>query len=194
MAFKGTEKFSGEDVNRVFDELGADNNAATGEESTVFYAATLPEYLPRAFEIQSSILFPTLRQDDFDMEKNVILEEIGMYADQPSSVAYDNVMQAHFSPHPLSHSVLGTVSSVGAMTSDQMRRSLLGRKHCPCRDRPVRLGNNPGSGEALLRLLARWIDKTTDYCGIPQTVNSIYCQRSMSSTTDHTTCSRPVWQ
>ena len=122
MAFKGTERFSAEDVNRIFDELGADYNAATGEESTVYYAATLPEYLPRTFEIQSSILFPTLRQDDFDMEKKVILEEIGMYADQPSSVAYDNAMQAHFKGHPLGQSVLGTTDSVGALSSDQMRQ------------------------------------------------------------------------
>ena len=121
MAFKGTEKFSGDDVNRIFDELGADNNAATGEESTVFYASTLPEYLPTAFEIQSCILFPSLRQDDFDMEKKVILEEIGMYADQPSSVAYDNVMHAHFNEHPLGQSVLGTTASVGGLTSEQMR-------------------------------------------------------------------------
>ena len=121
MAFKGTEKYSAEDVNRIFDEIGADNNAATGEESTVYYAATLPEYLPQAFEIQSSILFPTLRQDDFDMEKKVILEEIGMYADQPSSVAYDNAMQAHFAGHPLGQSVLGTTSSVSALSSEQMR-------------------------------------------------------------------------
>ena len=122
MAFKGTERFSAEDVNRIFDELGADYNAATGEESTVFYAATLPEYLPQTFEIQSSILFPTVRQDDFDMEKKVILEEIGMYADQPSSVAYDNAMQTHFAGHPLGQSVLGTTGSVGALSSEQMRR------------------------------------------------------------------------
>ena len=121
MAFKGTERFSAEDVNRIFDELGADYNAATGEESTVYYAATLPEYLPQTFEIQSSILFPTLRQEDFDVEKKVILEEIGMYADQPSSVAYDNALQTHFQGHPLGRSVLGTTESVGALSSEQMR-------------------------------------------------------------------------
>ena len=58
MAFKGTERFSAEDVNRIFDEVGADYNAMTGEESTVFYAATLPEYLAETFDVQSSILFP----------------------------------------------------------------------------------------------------------------------------------------
>lgn len=122
MAFKGTERFSAEDVNRIFDEYGADYNAMTGEESTVFYAAVLPEYLPQTFEIQSAILYPTLRQDDFDMEKKVILEEIGMYEDQPSSVAFDRAMQLHFKGHDLGRSVLGTAASVSGLTSDQMRR------------------------------------------------------------------------
>ena len=121
MAFKGTERFSAEDVNRIFDEYGADYNAMTGEESTVFYASVLPEYLPQTFDVQSSILFPTLRQDDFDMEKKVILEEIGMYEDQPSSVAYDRAMQLHFDGHDLGRSVLGSVASVSGLTSEQMR-------------------------------------------------------------------------
>ena len=121
MAFKGTDRFSAEDVNRIFDEIGADNNAMTGEDCTVFYAATLPEYLPRTFELQSSILFPSLRQSDFDMEKKVILEEIGMYEDQPASVAYDQAMQLHFDKHPLGRSVLGSSQSVSALTSAQMR-------------------------------------------------------------------------
>ena len=121
MAFKGTERFSAEDVNRIFDEYGADYNAMTGEESTVFYTSILPEYLPQIFELQSSILFPTLRQDDFDMEKKVILEEIGMYEDQPSSVAFDRAMQLHFSGHNLGKSILGSVASVSALTSQQMR-------------------------------------------------------------------------
>ncbi|MBS0202730.1 MAG: insulinase family protein [Planctomycetes bacterium] len=122
MAFKGTERFSAEDVNRIFDEYGADYNAMTGEESTIFYSSVLPEYLPQTFELQSSILYPTLRQDDFDMEKKVILEEIGMYEDQPSSVAYDRAMQLHFSGHELGQSILGSVESVSALTSEQMRQ------------------------------------------------------------------------
>lgn len=121
MAFKGTDRFSAEDVNRIFDEYGADYNAMTGEESTIFYSSVLPEYLPQTFELQSSILFPTLRQDDFDMEKKVILEEIGMYEDQPSSVAYDRAMQLHFAGHDLGRSVLGTTASVSELTSEQMR-------------------------------------------------------------------------
>lgn len=121
MVFKGTEKYSADDVNRVFDEIGAKYNASTSEEVTLFYGAVLPEYLPPVFELLSSILFPSLRTEDFDMEKKVILEEIGMYDDQPTFVAYDKVMQTHFANHPLGQSILGTVESVTALTAEQMR-------------------------------------------------------------------------
>ena len=121
MAFKGDDKFTADDVNRIFDEIGAKYNASTSEEITLFYAAVLPEYLPRACEILAAILFPSLRQEDFDMEKNVILEEIGMYEDQPSFVAYENLMRTHFSGHPLSQCILGTSQSVTDLTSEQMR-------------------------------------------------------------------------
>ena len=122
MAFKGTEEFTAEDVNRIFDEVGAEYNASTSEEVTLFYAAILPEFLPQTFKVLSGILFPTLRQDDFDMEKKVILEEISMYQDQPMHVAYENAMLSHFKGHPLGVSILGTLDTVDALTSEQMRQ------------------------------------------------------------------------
>ena len=122
MVFKGTEKYSADDVNRIFDEIGARYNASTSEEVTLFYTAILPEYLPQTFELLASILYPTLRDDDFDMEKKVILEEIGMYDDQPGFTAYEAVMQAHFVGHPLGRSILGTNESITALTADQMRQ------------------------------------------------------------------------
>ena len=122
MAFKGTERFTADDVNRIFDEVGAEYNASTSEEVTQFYGAILPEYLPQTFELLSSILYPTLRQDDFDMEKKVILEEISMYQVQPMHVAYEAGMLKHFEGHPLGTSILGTLESVGALTAEQMRQ------------------------------------------------------------------------
>ncbi len=120
MVFKGTDKYSAEDVNRRFDEVGANYNASTSEEITMFYAAVLPEYLEETFAVQSAILFPALRETDFDTEKQVILEEIGMYDDQPTYVAYDHAMQQHFTGHPLGQTVLGSRESVGALTATQM--------------------------------------------------------------------------
>ncbi|MBX3440115.1 MAG: insulinase family protein, partial [Planctomycetaceae bacterium] len=58
MVFKGTEQYSADDVNRVFDEIGAKYNASTSEELTLFYAAVLPEYVPRAFELLASLMRP----------------------------------------------------------------------------------------------------------------------------------------
>src|SRR6476646_939391 len=89
MIFKGTPHRTALDVNRDFDKIGADYNAYTSEENTVFYAAVLPEYLPQAVDILADILRPSLRQADFDVEKNVIIEEIGMYEDQPMFSAFD---------------------------------------------------------------------------------------------------------
>jgi len=121
MAFKGDDRYTGDDLNRVFDEIGARYNASTSEEVTLFYGAVLPEYLPRAFEMLATLIRPSLRKGDFDVEKNVILEEIGMYDDQPSFVAYEAVMQTHFAGHPLGQSILGTAESIGALTAEQMR-------------------------------------------------------------------------
>lgn len=121
MAFKGNSRFSADDVNRIFDEVGANYNASTGEEVTMYYAAVLPEYLDTTLELLSVLMQPSLGQDDFDMEKNVILEEIGMYDDHPSFTAYDTIMATHFSGHPLGQSILGTKESITALTSNQMR-------------------------------------------------------------------------
>jgi predicted Zn-dependent peptidase len=127
MVFKGTPRRSALDVNRDFDRIGADYNAFTSEENTVFHAAVLPEYLPQAVDILADILRPSLREDDFEMEKKVIIEEIGMYDDQPMWSAYDQAKRIHFAEHPLGNSILGTAESVGNLTRDQMAAYFLRR-------------------------------------------------------------------
>lgn len=121
MAFKGTATRTAEDVNRGFDEIGAKYNAYTTEEHTVYHAAVLPEYLPTAIDLLSGLLRPSLREDDFNVEKKVVIEEIGMYADSPVWTAYERAMRRYFSNHPLGNSVLGTVESVEGLTPERMR-------------------------------------------------------------------------
>jgi predicted Zn-dependent peptidase len=121
MAFKGTPTRSADDVNREFDEMGAQANASTSEENTFFYAAVLPENQHRALALLADILRPSLRQDDFDTEKRVIVEEIRMYEDQPPFGADDKCRAAFFGAHPLGRSVLGTVQSIEALHAEQMR-------------------------------------------------------------------------
>jgi predicted Zn-dependent peptidase len=120
MAFKGTPTRSADDVNRRFDEIGAQYNAFTSEENTVYYAAVLPEHQEQVLELLADILRPALRQDDFDTEKQVILEEIHMYEDQPPFGADDKCRAAHYAGHPLGRSVLGTLQSVGRLTAQPM--------------------------------------------------------------------------
>ena len=121
MMFKGTPTRSADDVNREFDEMGAHYNAFTNEENTVYYAAVLPEYQERSVELLADILRPSLREADFTTEKQVILEEIKMYEDQPPFGADDKIRAAFFGEHPLGRSVLGTAASVAGLSVDQMR-------------------------------------------------------------------------
>ncbi len=130
MVFKGTPRRDALAVNRDFDRVGAKHNAQTSEEDTFYHVTCLPEYLPRAFDILSDILRPSLREDDFDTEKKVIIEEIKMYQDNPMSVAYDAAKALHFGPHPLGKSILGTTESITAMKVDAMR-DYFARKYSP---------------------------------------------------------------
>src|SRR5262249_35068990 len=120
MAFKGSAKRTAEEVNRDFDRIGADYNAFTSEENTVYHAAVLPEYLPQALDIVAGLLQPVLRQDDFETEKKVIINEIGRYEDMPSWSAYDNAKTKYFGTHNLANSILGTPESITALKRDQM--------------------------------------------------------------------------
>ncbi|MBL4809487.1 MAG: insulinase family protein [Phycisphaerales bacterium] len=120
MMFKGTEEITAEQLNQTFDDLGASNNAYTTRESTCFYAHVIPDSSPKAIEMLSKMMRPALRQDDFDTEKNVIQEEIAMYADNPFWVLYEQCVANHYNTHGLGHRVLGTSESVGAMQRDQM--------------------------------------------------------------------------
>lgn len=120
MMFKGTERRSAEDINREFDALGASYNAFTSDERTVYYGAVLPEQGAQLLDLLSDMMRPALRQEDFDIEKNVILEEIAMYKDRPTFRVFEEAGPHYFAGHPLGNSVLGSSDSISALTRDQM--------------------------------------------------------------------------
>ncbi len=120
MMFKGSEKYSALDVNRIFDEMGAIYNAYTSQEQTVYYAWVLPEFVRRAMEHLAWLLRPSLRQADFDIEKKVILEEIAMCEDDPTHVLSERLLAEYFVGHPLSMSVLGPAQSIRDLERQQM--------------------------------------------------------------------------
>src|SRR5215212_2108980 len=120
MMFKGSDKYTWEDVNRIFDELGARYNAFTSQEMTAYYANVLPEFTERAVEHLAHLLRPAIRNEDFTTEKKVILEEIAMYLDDPGHRLYEKLMEVHFGNHPLSMSVLGSADSITRLERDEM--------------------------------------------------------------------------
>ena len=130
MLFKGTEKLSAIEVNEAFDRTGAQFNAFTSEENTVFYAAMLPEYLAEVTGLWIELMRPALRDEDFDIEKNVIKEEIAMYKDLPSFDVMERCRSLHFDGHPCGNSVLGSDESIDSLTAGQMR-DYFGRRYAP---------------------------------------------------------------
>ena len=121
MVFKGTHDLSADEINRRFDWMGASANAFTSEEDTAYHAAVLPEQQLEVTALLARMMRPALREEDFDTEKKVIVEEIRMYDDQPPFGADDRCRAAFFGQHPLARSVLGTVESIEGMPVEVMR-------------------------------------------------------------------------
>jgi len=130
MLFKGTESLNALEVNQAFDMTGAQFNAFTSEENTVFYAAVLPEYLTEVTRLWAQLMRPALRNEDFDIEKNVIKEEIAMYKDLPSFDVVDRCRTLHFDGHPCGNSVLGSEESIDNLSAEQMR-AYFARRYAP---------------------------------------------------------------
>ena len=121
MVFKGTKTLDWQDITLEFNKIGAEINAFTSHKSTVFYARVLGEYLDRAVELLSDMMYPRLSEEDFTMEKEVIVNEIARSEDQPYNLAYRRMMSTYFGSHPLGHDVLGSRESIRGMRIEQMR-------------------------------------------------------------------------
>ena len=121
MVFKGTRTLDWQEITLEFNKIGAELNAFTSHEATVYYARILGEYLERAVELLSDMMYPRLAGSDFETEKEVIVNEIARSEDQPYNLAYRRLIQTYFGGHPLGHDVLGTRESIRGMRVEQMR-------------------------------------------------------------------------
>ncbi len=121
MVFKGTKTLDWQQITLEFNKIGAELNAFTSHEATVYFARVLGEYLERALELLSDMIYPRLAESDFEMEKEVIINEIARSEDQPYNLAFRRMMQTYFGNHPLGHDVLGTRESIRNMRIEQMR-------------------------------------------------------------------------
>ena len=111
MLFKGTPSMNALGIAEAFESIGAQDNAATGEEYTVLYARFLPEHLERALDIMSEMVTqPTLA--DLEREREVIVEEIKMYEDRPDQLADEYLSGLIFHGDPLGRPIIGSAETV----------------------------------------------------------------------------------
>jgi predicted Zn-dependent peptidase len=125
LLFKGTERHSAIEIAEIFDGMGASINAATSKESTHLHARHLDTHTEEAFDVLAEMfLAPTY--PEVDSERQVVLEEIAMYEDEPSDKVHDVLDQAIFGGHPLGRRVIGeaeVISSIPVPEIDAYHRA-----------------------------------------------------------------------
>jgi predicted Zn-dependent peptidase len=126
LLFKGTDKYTAQEIAEVFDGLGGELNAATSREHTVVYARVADHHLETAIDVMSDMVFaPSFAE--VDSEREVVLEEIAMYEDQPQELVHDLIAEAVFGSHALGRPVIGTaevISSVSRRAISAYHRSM----------------------------------------------------------------------
>ncbi len=114
LLFKGTDRFSSREIDEVFDAMGAEVNAGTGKETTSVYSRFLDRHLEHAFDVlQDMVLRPAY--PDIDSERQVVIEEIAMYEDEPSDKVHDVLSGAVFGDHPLGRPIIGTADVIASV-------------------------------------------------------------------------------
>ena len=121
LLFKGSSRYSAQEIAEIFDELGGELNAATSRETTVVYARIPDVGLGRALDVMADMVFrPALL--DVDSEREVVLEEIAMVEDTPNDLVHDISAEAVFGRHPLGRPVIGSAEVISTVS----RRALSG--------------------------------------------------------------------
>jgi predicted Zn-dependent peptidase len=120
MLFRGSERYGSEEIDQIFDAMGAELNAGTDKEATSVYTRVLDRHLERAFDVIADMVWRP-RMGELEAEREVVLEEIAMYEDDPQDRVFDALGEAVFGEHPLGRPVIGRAEVVGALTHEQLR-------------------------------------------------------------------------
>jgi predicted Zn-dependent peptidase len=120
LLFKGSSKYSAEQIAQIFDALGGELNASTSREYVVVYGRFLDDQLPVALDVMTDMLIaPTFR--DLDREREVVLEEIAMVEDSPQDLIHDVLAEVVLDGHSLAHPILGTRESIAGASEEDIR-------------------------------------------------------------------------
>ncbi len=108
MLFKGTEKRKSRHIINRMENVGGELNAYTTKEETIIYSAFLEEYFDRAFELLSDLVFfSQFPEREIEKERDVILDEIISYKDNPSELIFDEFENHLFAGNEMGHNILG---------------------------------------------------------------------------------------
>jgi predicted Zn-dependent peptidase len=119
LLFKGSEKYASVEIDQIFDGMGAELNAGTGKETTSVYARVIDDHLEDAFDVMADMVFrPTL--SDIDSERQVILEEIAMYEDDPQEKVFDLLGEVTFGDNPLGRAIIGRAEVISQTPAAQI--------------------------------------------------------------------------
>jgi predicted Zn-dependent peptidase len=115
LLFKGTGRYTAQEIAEVFDELGGELNAATSRETTVVYARVPDDRLGVALDVMADMVYrPSFAE--VDSEREVVLEEIAMVEDTPHDLVHDIAAQAVFGGHPLGRPVIGRAEVISSVS------------------------------------------------------------------------------
>jgi predicted Zn-dependent peptidase len=132
MAFKGTRRRTARQIAEEIEAVGGDLNAATGAESTAYYARVLKADVPLALDVLSDILSePAFDRDELLREQNVIVQEIGAVADTPDDLIFEHLQVIAFPNQPLGRSILGTAKTVRSFDGAKLREYLARQYRAP---------------------------------------------------------------
>jgi len=120
MMFKGTPTRSAAGISEAFDRLGAELNAFTSKEYTAYYARLLDQHTADAIEILADMVVNSSFAEDACLsEREVVIEEIARYDDQPDDQVHELFASALMPSHPLGLPIIGTRETVGGFDHDK---------------------------------------------------------------------------
>ena len=123
MVFKGSERLGAGEFDRAIEALGGSSNAATGFDDVHFHVLIPPDQASGALELLLDlVLNPALAEETFNLERDVVLEEIAQYEDQPDEQVLQQTLSRACSQHAYGRPILGRPESLRAMTPASMRR------------------------------------------------------------------------
>ncbi|OQA95196.1 MAG: Protease 3 precursor [Bacteroidetes bacterium ADurb.Bin217] len=122
LLFKGTKTRSYFELMALIESVGGDMNAYTSKEETCIYISIQNQYLERAIDVLHDIFYNSdFSEQEFNKEREVIIDEINSYKDTPSELIFDEFEELFFNNHELAANILGTEESLQQMNVGDVR-------------------------------------------------------------------------